>query len=263
MTNETAKVTNFCYERGIVEFVEHLNRASDALHSDVIHIVGEKDGTQYEIALQYSTEYTENVQSYVNNIHTIEGGTHVSGFRPRADANAEQLRQERKSVQGIAPGGDDFREGLTAVISVRVPHPQFEGQTKTKLGNSEVEGIVSGGVGERWAKYFEENPRVAKAIVRKGLLAAEAREAARKAKDLLRTERTCSVVAGLPGKLRDCISKNLESANCTWSKVIRPVDRPKVGGCANIRRSCRCVERSSTPTRAAKIRCWRTRKSNR
>ncbi len=200
----------FLYERGLVEFVEHLNRASDPLHSEVIHIVGEKDGTQYEIAMQYSTEYTENVQSYVNNIHTIEGGTHVSGFRSALTRTLNNYGKKENLFKGTAPGGDDFREGIAAVISVRVPHPQFEGQTKTKLGNSEVDGIVSGGVGEQLSKYFEENPKVAQAIVRKGLLAAEAREAARKAKDLLRTRKNALGGGGLPGKLRDCISKNPE-----------------------------------------------------
>ncbi len=198
---------DFQYERGLIEFVEHLNRASDTLHSDVIHIIGEKEGTQFEIAIQYSTEYTENVQSYVNNIHTIEGGTHVSGFRSGLTRTLNNYGKKENLFKGTAPGGDDFREGITAVISVRVPHPQFEGQTKTKLGNSEVDGIISAGVGEQLSKYFEENPRVAQAIVRKGMLAAEAREAARKAKDLLRTRKNALGGGGLPGKLRDCISK--------------------------------------------------------
>ncbi|MFK8114490.1 MAG: DNA gyrase subunit B [Rubripirellula sp.] len=198
---------DFKYERGLIEFVEHLNRASDTLHGDVIHILGEKDGTQFEIAMQYSTEYTENVQSYVNNIHTIEGGTHVSGFRTALTRTLNNYGKKANLFKGVTPGGDDFREGITAVISVRVPHPQFEGQTKTKLGNSEVDGIVSGGVGEQLSKYFEENPRVAQSIVRKGLLAAEAREAARKAKDLLRKRKDALGGGGLPGKLRDCISK--------------------------------------------------------
>ncbi len=200
---------DFKYERGLIEFVEHLNRASDTLHSDVIRLEGEKDGTQYEIALQYSTEFTENVQSYVNNIHTIEGGTHVSGFRSALTRTLNNYgKKENLFKGGVAPGGDDFREGITAVISVRVPHPQFEGQTKTKLGNSDVEGIINTGVGEQLGKYFEENPRVAQAIVRKGMLAAEAREAARKAKDLLRKRKDALGGGGLPGKLRDCISKN-------------------------------------------------------
>ena len=198
---------DFQYERGLLEFVEHLNRASESLHSDVISIKGEKDGTQYEIALQYCTEYTENVQSYVNNIHTVEGGTHVSGFRSALTRTLNNYGKKANLFKSAAPSGDDFREGITAVISVRVSEPQFEGQTKTKLGNSEVDGIVSGGVGEQLAKYMEENPRVAKAIVNKGLLAAEAREAARKAKDLLRKRKDALGGGGLPGKLRDCISR--------------------------------------------------------
>jgi DNA gyrase subunit B len=201
---------DFCYTRGIVEFVEHLNRASDALHSDVIVFSGAREGVQYEIAMQYSTEFTETVQSYVNNINTIEGGTHVSGFRSALTRSLNAYGRKENLFKDITPGGDDFREGLTAVISVRVPHPQFEGQTKTKLGNNDVEGIINQVVGESLAKYMEENPKTAKAIVRKGLLAAEAREAARKAKDLLRKRKDALGGGGLPGKLRDCISKNME-----------------------------------------------------
>jgi DNA gyrase subunit B len=201
---------DFKYERGIVEFVEHLNRASDALHSDVIHFEGQRDGVEYSIALQYSTEFTENTQSYVNNIHTIEGGTHVSGFRAALTRTINNYGKKEDIFKTTTPTGDDFREGLTAVISVRVPHPQFEGQTKTKLGNSEVEGIINTGVGENLAKYLEENPKTAKTIARKALLAYEAREAARKAKDLLRKRKDVLGGGGLPGKLRDCISKNME-----------------------------------------------------
>lgn len=200
----------FYYEKGIVEFVSHLNRASDAIHSDVLLIEGERDGVPYEIALQYSTEYTENVQSYVNNIHTIEGGTHVSGFRSALTRALNNYGKKEGLFKDQAPTGDDFREGLTAVISIRVAHPQFEGQTKTKLGNGEVEGVISAAVGEAMQKYLEENPRNAKTIVRKGLLACEAREAARKAKDLLRKRKDALSGGGLPGKLRDCISNKME-----------------------------------------------------
>ncbi len=202
----------FHYERGIVEFVEHLNRASDALHKDVIYFNGETDGVGYEIAMQYTGEFTENVHSYVNNINTIEGGTHVSGFRSALTRTLNNYGKRENIFKDIVPTGDDFREGLTAVISVRVPHPQFEGQTKTKLGNNEVEGIVTSAVGEGLAKYLEESPRTAKTIVRKGVLAAEAREAARKAKDVLRKRKNVLGGGGLPGKLRDCISKEME--NC-------------------------------------------------
>ncbi|WP_404310287.1 DNA gyrase subunit B [Neorhodopirellula lusitana] len=201
---------DYKYDRGIIEFVEHLNRASDAIHSDVINFVGHREGVEYDIAMQYSSEFTETVQSYVNNIHTIEGGTHVSGFRSALTRMLNNYGKKEGLFKATTPTGDDFREGLTAVISVRVPHPQFEGQTKTKLGNGEVDGIITSGVGEQLAKYLEENPRVAKTIVRKGLLAAEAREAARKAKDQLRKRKDALGGGGLPGKLRDCISKNME-----------------------------------------------------
>ena len=200
----------FCYERGIVEFVEHLNRASDTLHSEVIHLSGETDGTGFEIAMQYSGEFTENIHSYVNNINTIEGGTHVSGFRTALTRSLNTYGKNQKMFKDLIPSGDDFREGLTAVISVRVPEPQFEGQTKTKLGNGEVEGIINSGLGDFLGKFLEENPRTAKTIVRKGLLAAEAREAARKAKDILRKRKDALGGGSLPGKLRDCISSDME-----------------------------------------------------
>ncbi|MFP6621288.1 MAG: DNA gyrase subunit B [Pirellulaceae bacterium] len=200
----------FCYERGIVEFVEHLNRASDKLHVDVIYCDAEVDGVGLEIAMQYSGEYTENVHSYVNNIHTVEGGTHVSGFRSALTKALNQYGKKQNLFKDVSPTGDDFREGLTAVISMRIPEPQFEGQTKTKLGNSDVEGIVSGAVQKFLRKYLEENPKNAKIIVRKAQLAAEAREAARKAKDILRKRKDALSGGGLPGKLRDCISRKVE-----------------------------------------------------
>ena len=202
----------FHYERGILEFVEYLNRASETLHNDVIYVNGETEGVGFEVALQYSGEYTENVHSYVNNIHTTEGGTHVSGFRAALTRTMNTYGKKSGLFKDIAPSGDDFREGLTTVISMRIPHPQFEGQTKTKLGNSEVEGIVTSAVGEYLGKYLEEHPKTAKVLVMKGVLAAEARLAARKAKDLLRERKGALFGGGLPGKLRDCSSK--EVAKC-------------------------------------------------
>jgi DNA gyrase subunit B len=206
----------FHYERGIEEFVEFLNRASDVLHKDVIVIEGsrETEGNQdvigYTIALQYSEEYTETLQSYVNNIHTLEGGTHVSGFRSALTRTLNAYGKKEGLFKDLTPTGDDFREGLTCVISVRVPHPQFEGQTKTKLGNSDVESVINMAVGDGLSKYLEENPKTAKLLVRKGILAAEAREAARKAKDALRKRKDALGGGGLPGKLRDCISNKME-----------------------------------------------------
>ncbi len=207
---------DFYYERGIVEFVEHLNRASDSLHKEVIYLSGEVESDEgqgvvgYEIAIQYSGEFTENVHSYVNNINTIEGGTHVSGFRSALTRALNTYGKKQNMFKDIEVKGEDFREGITAVLSVRVPHPQFEGQTKTKLGNNDVEGIVNSEVGEYLGKYLEENPRTAKIIVRKGIWAAEAREAARKAKDILRKRKDALGGGGLPGKLRDCISSEME-----------------------------------------------------
>ena len=200
----------FYFERGIVEYVEHLNRTSDPLHRDVMFFSGEVEGVGYEVAMQYTAEYTENVHSYVNNINTIEGGTHVSGFRSALTRSLNNYGKKENLFKDLTPSGDDFREGLTAIISVRVPHPQFEGQTKTKLGNGEIEGIINSVVGDALSKYLEENPKTAKTLVRKGVLAAEAREAARKAKDMLRKRKTVLGGGGLPGKLRDCISKDME-----------------------------------------------------
>jgi len=200
----------FHYERGILEFVDHLNRASETLHQEIIYIAGEVEGVGFEVAMQYSGEFTENVQSYVNNIHTHEGGTHVSGFRSALTRTLNNYGKKEGLFKNTTPNGDDFREGITAVISTRVPHPQFEGQTKTKLGNSEIEGIIQSAVGEGLSKHLEENPRTAKTIVRKGLLAAEAREAARKAKAMLRERKGALTGGGLPGKLRDCSSREAE-----------------------------------------------------
>ena len=200
----------YYFERGIEEFVEHLNKASDAVHADVISMQGEASGVSWDIAMQYTTEYTESLHSYVNNICTTEGGTHVSGFRSALTRALNAYGKKSGLYKDLIPTGEDVREGLTAVISVRVPHPQFEGQTKTKLGNGEVEGIINSAVGDFLAKYLEENPKSAKAIVQKGVLAAEAREAAKKAKQLLRERKGALSGGGLPGKLRDCTSRDVE-----------------------------------------------------
>ncbi len=200
---------NFCYERGVEEFVEYLNKASDPVHADVISIKGEAEGVSWDIALQYTKEFTESLHSYVNNIATTEGGTHVSGFRAAITRAINAYGKKNGMFKDLVPTGEDLREGLTAVISVRVPHPQFEGQTKTKLGNGEVEGIINSAVGDYLAKYLEENPKSAKEIVKKGELAAEAREAAKKARQLLRERKGALSGGGLPGKLRDCTSREV------------------------------------------------------
>ena len=199
----------FCYERGIIEYVEHINRSSDPLHKDVIYMNGEQDGVGFEIAMQYTTDITENVHSYVNNIHTHEGGTHVSGFRTALTRILNSYGKKNNLFGKASVTGEDFREGITTIISLKVPEPQFEGQTKTKLGNNEVEGIISSNLGEFLKNFLEENPKVAKIIIRKGVQAAEAREAAKKAREQVRRK---SVLGGggLPGKLRDCLSSEVE-----------------------------------------------------
>ncbi len=199
------EVQEFCYQRGIVEFVEYLNRASEVIHPEVIYFSGSEEGVEFEVAFQYTTELTENLHSYVNNIHTIEGGTHVTGFRTALTRTLNQYGRKNDLFKEIVPTGEDFREGLTVVISLRVSHPQFEGQTKTKLGNSEIESIINTRIGDCLAEYLEQNPRTARVILRKGVLAAEAREAARKARELVRRKSALGGI-GLPGKLRDCIS---------------------------------------------------------
>jgi DNA gyrase subunit B len=200
----------FFYERGLLDFIKHLNRASEPVHPDVVYCTGEQDGVTVEVALQYSSEYTENVHSYVNNINTAEGGTHVSGFRTALTRCLNNYGKKENLFKDLVPTGDDFREGLTAVIALRHPHPQFEGQTKTKLGNGEVDGIVSSIVGEHLNKYLEENPKSAKIICNKGLVAAEARESARRARELVRDRKGALAGHGLPGKLRDCTSKDVD-----------------------------------------------------
>jgi len=200
----------FQYDRGLIAFVEHLNRASDVAHPDIIHIHGEYEGIEVEVAFQYTGEYTENVHCYVNNINTKDGGTHLTGFRTALTRTLNAYGKKENLFKDLVPSGEDFREGLTAIVAVRVPEPQFESQTKVKLNNAEVEGIVNSAVGEFLGQYLEENPKIAKSIVRKALLAVEAREAARKAKALLRERKGALAGGGLPGKLRDCTSRDVE-----------------------------------------------------
>ena len=198
------------YKHGLIDFVDYLNRSTDPLHKDVIYIDQEIDGVGVEIAMQYTSEYTENIRSYVNNIHTIEGGTHLSGFRTALTRTLNNYGKNENMFKQLIPTGEDFREGLTAVISMRVPNPRFEGQTKTKLGNGEVEGVVNSAFGEALAKFLEENPKTAQTIVKKGLLAAEARESARKARMMVRERKGALSSGGMPGKLRDCTSRDVE-----------------------------------------------------
>ena len=199
----------FQYPRGLLAFIEHLNRASEPFHADVVYIKGEQDDVSVEVALQYTSEFTDNIHTYVNNIHTVDGGTHLSGFRTALTRTLNAYGKREGFYKDLTPTGDDFREGLTAVIAVRVPNPHFEAQTKGKLNNPEVEGIVNSIVGDFLSKYLEQNPKIAKQIVMKAILAAEAREAARKAKQLLRDRKGAFSSGGLPGKLRDCSSRDV------------------------------------------------------
>ncbi|HAH44259.1 MAG TPA: DNA gyrase subunit B, partial [Planctomycetaceae bacterium] len=205
----TGQTDEFHYEEGLVEFVRHLNRTETVLYEEIIHIQGEIDGAQVDISVQHNDGSTENVRCFANNIFNIEGGTHFSGFRGALTRTINAYGKKANLFKDFTPSGDDFREGLTAVITVRVPDPQFEGQTKTKLGNSEVEGIVQTVVNEKLTKFFEENPGVAKKISLKGLLAAEAREAAKKAREMVRRKGALTT-GGLPEKLRDCRSRELD-----------------------------------------------------
>ena len=210
----------FCYEDGIIEFVKHLNRASDDLQPDVFYVTGEyvdednadEPAIGYELAFQYTNEFTENLHSYVNNIHTIEGGTHETGFKRALTRILNQYALSNNLLKNNdnTPDGSDFREGITAVISVKVAHPQFEGQTKTKLGNREVDTAVNSICGDSLTKYLDQNPKIARIIVNKGIIAMEARLAARKARDLLRKRKSALGGNALPGKLRDCISNEME-----------------------------------------------------
>ena len=203
------KSERFYSKTGLKEFVEYLDETRIRLIQDVIHITSEKTGTPVEIALQYNTSFSENIHSYVNNINTIEGGTHLTGFRRGLTRTLKNYADHSGMLAKLKfdIGGDDFREGLTAVVSVKVAEPQFEGQTKTKLGNSEVSLSVDQAVSEMLKNYLEENPKDAKTIVQKVILAAQARHAARKAREMVQRKSALSG-GGLPGKLTDCSEKD-------------------------------------------------------
>src|SRR6266850_1904484 len=200
----------FKFNGGIEEFIKHINRAKEPLHPKVIYVSKEKDGIHAEVAIQYNDGYNESLYAYANNINTTEGGTHLSGFRSALTKAVNQYAKNNNLLKEKDPSltGDDLREGLTAVISVKVPNPQFEGQTKTKLGNGEVEGIVNSIVYEGLMAFLEQNPPIGRRIVDKSLTAARAREAARKAREAVR--KGALTGGGLPGKLADCSEKNPE-----------------------------------------------------
>jgi DNA gyrase subunit B len=207
----TFRTEVFHSTEGLKEFVQYIDEAREPLIENIIHISTEKNGIPVEIAMTYNTSYNENVHSYVNNINTIEGGTHLAGFRRGLTRTLKKYAEDSKMLEKlkIEISGDDFREGLTAVISIKVQEPQFEGQTKTKLGNNEVMGSVDMAVGEALGNYLEENPKAARIIVEKVILAATARYAARKAREMVQRKSPLSG-GGLPGKLADCADKDPE-----------------------------------------------------
>ncbi|MBD3638322.1 MAG: DNA topoisomerase (ATP-hydrolyzing) subunit B [Crocinitomicaceae bacterium] len=200
---------DFFSEEGLSEFVRFLDEAREPLIEEVIHVEGEKNGVPVEVAMIYNTSYAENLHSYVNNINTHEGGTHLSGFRRGLTNTLKKYADESGMLEKLKfeISGDDFREGLTAVVSVKVAEPQFEGQTKTKLGNREVNAPVSQAVSEMLTNYLEEHPKDARSIVQKVILAAQARHAARKAREMVQRKNVLTG-SGLPGKLADCSSKD-------------------------------------------------------
>ena len=217
----------FHYEGGLIEFVKWVNKSKDAIHTKPIYFTKEDSGTVLECSVQYNSGYQENVLGFVNTINTVEGGTHVAGFRTALTRAINDYAKKNKMTKDGGLTGDDVREGLTAIISVKVAEPQFEGQTKTKLGNSEIKGIVDRIAMSALQEFFEENPAIAKRIVNKGLDAQKARSAAKKAKDLVRRKNAFSV-GGLPGKLADCSRKKSEETE------LYIVEGDSAGGCFSI-----------------------------
>jgi DNA gyrase subunit B len=226
------KSETFFSKEGLKEFVQFIDSSREKLIDNIIHITTEKNNTPVEIAMTYNTSYNENIHSYVNNINTIEGGTHLAGFRRGLTRTLKKYADDNKMLDKLKfeISGDDFREGLTAVISIKVAEPQFEGQTKTKLGNNEVIGAVDTAVGEALGNYLEENPKAAKTIVEKVILAATARHAARKAREMVQRKSPLSG-GGLPGKLADCSDK--DPAKCELFLV----EGDSAGGTAKVGRS--------------------------
>ncbi len=222
----------FHHDGGIVDFVLHLNKNKEALFKDPLYIQGNKDDVEVEVALQYHEGYVENLLSYTNNIHTTEGGTHEVGFKTSLTRVMNDYGRKKSLIKDKEDNlsGDDIREGLTVVLSIKVLNPQFEGQTKTKLGNSEVRGIVESIVGDRLSTFLEENPAVGKKIIEKAMMANRAREAARKARELTRRKNALEF-SGLPGKLADC------SSNVAADCEIYIVEGDSAGGSAKTGRN--------------------------
>ena len=232
LRDEEPKERVFHYEGGIKEFVQYLNRSKTPLYEQIIYCEGTKDNVEVEVAMQHNDSYTDNTYGFVNNINTPEGGTHITGFRNAITNTFNDYARKNKLLKDSEPNlsGDDIREGLTAIVSVKIENPQFEGQTKQKLGNSEARGAVDSVVSKQLEIFLEQNPAVAKATVEKSVLAQRAREAARKARDLTRRKSALDSMS-LPGKLADCSDKNPE--NCE----IYIVEGDSAGGSAKTARN--------------------------
>ena len=255
----------FKYDRGLVDYVEHLNRRKDKANPTIINFEADSpdeanNHMSLEMAMQWNTSYTESVHTFANTINTHEGGTHEEGFRSALTTLVNHWGEEwgliKKREDRVS--GDDIREGLTAIISIKLGEPQFEGQTKTKLGNTEAKGFVQRVVNDRLGAWLEENPAEGRDIVRKSQAASAARQAARKARDLARSRKGLLGGGGLPGKLSDCQSTNPGSARSSSSRATRPAAPPARAATRGCRRSCRSAARSSTSRRPASTRCWPT-----
>jgi len=224
------KKQEFYAAGGVLEFIKWVNRSKEVINIKPIYFKKEMDGIIMEVAIQYNSGYTENISGFVNTINTIEGGTHVSGLKTAMTRVVNDFIKKKGMLKNDSLSGDDVREGISAIISVKIPEPQFEGQTKTKLGNSEVKGYVDSATTLAVTEYFEENPSVAKKIVQKGLDSAKARIAAKKAKDLVRRKNVFSL-GGLPGKLADCSNKKAEDSE------LYLVEGDSAGGSAKMARN--------------------------
>ena len=206
---KTNQTSTYKFDGGIVEYVQFIDRNKTCLHEKPIYIYAERNGLSVELGMQYTDSYAENIHTFANNINTIEGGTHLIGFRSALTRTINDYAKKNNFLKGNGDSlsGEDVREGLTAIISIKLPEPQFEGQTKTKLGNSDVKGIVESAVSEKLFEFLDENPKVAQACIGKAILAAQAREAARKARELTRRKGLLDI-GNLPGKLADCTEKD-------------------------------------------------------
>ena len=255
----------FQYEGGIRDFVAYINRDKDAIHRTIIFFENETDDGAVEIAMQWNSSYNESIFTFANNINTTEGGAHLSGFRSALTRTINDYARQKNLLKEKEENlsGEDVREGLTALISVKLKNPQFEGQTKTKLGNTEIRTLVETSVNAKLAEFLEENPSEARQIVEKAINAARARSAARKARDLTRRK---GLLEGstLPGQARRLLHQGRgPAARSTSSRATRPAARPSRRATARSRPSCRCAARSSTSRRRASTRCSPTTRSSR